>query len=116
MGGSVESARRHLGRLRVALTSASLREMEQAVPELEQAMVSLRELEARLGSGEAPEAGLTLALLALARETQLAQRLADRGRDLCQGRAMALAAAAGGYSASGKPAPLGPVSTIRIEG
>jgi len=115
MRGRVEDARRHLDRLRTALTSAFPRDIDEAMPELEQAIASIREVKAQLGGGGTPEAGLTADLTALAQDIQIAQRLTDRGREFWQRRARALAMA-GGYVATGQLAPLRPGATIRVEG
>ena len=120
MRASVEDARRYLDRLRVALASPSLRDIEEALPELARAVASMaasrKDLERKLESGQAPDAGLARDLTTLSREIGIARRLADRGVELCNGRAILLATAAGGYVASGKPAPLNLGWRIEIEG
>ena len=116
MRGNVENVRWHLDRLRAALTGPSPREIEEALPALAQAIATMRETEQRLAQGAAPERGLAAALAALTREIDLVQKLADRGLALYRNRALELAAQAGGYGATGLPAPLPPGATIQIEG
>lgn len=116
MQASVDEARRHLDRLRVALATPSPRDIEEVLPELGKAVASMKELEAKLGRGEAIDRGMAPDLLALSREIGIVRRLTDRGLELCNGWAVLLATAAGGYVASGKPAPLHPASSLEIEG
>lgn len=115
MQASVEDARRHLDRLRLALASPSPLEIAEIFPELEQAVLSMRELEQELVGGKAIKVGMALELSALLREIGIVRRLTDRGLELCAGWAVLLATAAGGYVASGKPAPLNPAPSLRIE-
>jgi hypothetical protein len=112
----VDDARKRLDRLRVALASPSPREIEEALPELEQAIASMQELERALASGEVPLENMALDLAALAREVGIVQRLTKHGLELCNGWAEMLATATGGYVSSGKPAPLDPASRIEIDG
>ncbi len=116
MQASVEDARRHLDRLRAALASPFPREIMGIFPELEQAVLSMRELEQELVRGKAMKASMALELIALSREIGIVRRLTDRGLELCNRRAVLLATEVGGYVASGKPAPLNPAPSLRIEG
>jgi hypothetical protein len=116
MRGSVENVRRHLGRLRAAMTAPSPRDIDDTLPVLAQAMAFLEETERKLAIGETPQRGLGAELAALSREIVLAQQLAERGLELYRGRARELAALAGGYGATGLPAPLPTAATIQIEG
>lgn len=115
MQASVEEARRHLNRLRMALASPSPREMQEILPELAKVVASLEELEREMARGESMNSSMALDLMELTREIGIVKRLTDRGVELCNGWAVLLATAAGGYVASGKPAPLHPASTVRIE-
>jgi hypothetical protein len=112
----VDDARRQLDRVREALASSDPQNLADVLPELESAVASVRQLEQTLAKGETPEAGLSLDLAALAQELSIAQRLLERGQELCCARAILVAIAAGGYGASGQPAALRPGSSIRIEG
>ena len=116
MQASVEEARRHLDRLREALASPSPREIEEILPDLGKAVASLQELEQKLAQGEITNPSMALELIALSREIGLVRRLTDHGLELCNGWAVLLATATGGYVASGKPAPLNPGSSLKIEG
>ncbi|HEV2201622.1 MAG TPA: hypothetical protein VGR73_17515 [Bryobacteraceae bacterium] len=116
MQASVEGTRRQLDRMRVALVLPFPREIEEALPELEQAVASMRELERALASGTAPAGSMAVDLAALAREVGVVERLTEGGRELTNGWAAILATAAGGYVSSGKPAPLNAASSIRIDG
>ncbi len=116
MQASVDEARRHLNRLRIALASPSPRDIEDALPELTQAVISLQELEREVARGKSMNSSMALDLMELSREIGIVKRLTDRGLELCNGWAVLLATAAGGYVASGKPAPLHPAPTMRIEG
>jgi hypothetical protein len=116
MRARVDDTRRHLNRLRVALATPSPRGIEEALPDLAQAVASMKELERELERGEKMNSSMALELIALSREIGIVRRLTDRGLELCNGWAVLLATAAGGYVASGKPAPLRPASTLRIEG
>lgn len=116
MQARLDDARRKLDFLRVALASPSPQVIEAALPELEGAVASMREVERALASGEAPDKSLAGDLAALAREVGIVGRLTHQGLALCTGWAEMLAAAAGGYVSSGKPAPLTPASSIAIEG
>ena len=116
MRGSVESIRRHLARLRAAMTTSAARDIADALPALAQAITTLEETERQLASGETPERGLLAALAALSREINVTQQLADQGLALYRTRALEFSALAGGYSATGLPAPLPAGATIRIEG
>jgi len=125
MRSAVDDARRQLDRLREALLSPSPQDLEEAMPELARAIASMETSTYALKKapvcGEAPDAGLLDAglrndLEALCRELRVAQKLLDRGRELCAARAMFVATAAGGYGASGKPSALRPSSSIKIEG
>jgi hypothetical protein len=90
--------------------------MEEALPEVEKAVALLRELQQELAGGAAPSASLAADLIALSREIGMVQRLTDRGREICDGWAVLLATATGGYLSSGRPAPLHPACSLRIEG
>lgn len=120
MRPSVNRVRERLGHLRRALISPSPQEWEAALPELARAIASMeastQECKERLALGEAPEAGLRVDLRELRQEIGIAQKLLDRGRELCSARAILVATAAGGYSKSGEPAALRPGVTIRVEG
>jgi hypothetical protein len=116
MRARVDEARRQLDRMRAALASSDPREMAELLPQLENAVSSLQQLEQTLAHGHTPEPGLSLDLAVLSRELSIVQRLLKRGQELCSARAILVATAAGGYSASGRPAALCPGSTIRIEG
>jgi hypothetical protein len=116
MRACVEDVRGRLARLRVALTSANPQDLAAAAPELEDAVAMVAELERKCAQGAAPEAGLSRDLAGLARDLAIVERLLDRGRELCNARAILVATAAGGYGASGKPAALRPGSSIAIEG
>jgi hypothetical protein len=108
MQASVDNARRHIDRLRVALASPSPRDIEEVLPEMELAVASMKELEQELARGGVATASLALDLIALSREISVVERLTDHGLEQCQGWAALLATAAGGYVASGEPAPLKP--------
>ncbi len=134
MPSPIADVRRQLDRLRVALASPSHGEIRNALADLTAALKSLQELERALtpaqakhigfakdtgfasDTGLAKDMGFARELAALAAEIGSTQRLADRGLELCGRWAVSLAAAAGGYLASGKSAPLSPAATIRIEG
>jgi hypothetical protein len=116
MQASVDEARRHLDRLREALASPSPRAVDEILPDLRKAVASLHELERKLTQGEITNPNLALELIALSREIGAVRRLTDHGLELCNGWAVLLATAAGGYVASGKPAPLNPGSSLKIEG
>ena len=107
MRASIDNVRRHIDRLRIALASPSPRDIEEILPEMERAVASMKELERELARGEVATASLALDLMALAREISIVERLTDHGLELCQGWAVLLATAAGGYVASSKP-PLKP--------
>ena len=79
-------------------------------------MTAVEETGRRLASGEAAERGLKPALTALMCEIRLAQQLADQGLALYRNRAMELAALAGGYGATGFPAPVPTGATITLKG
>lgn len=115
MQASVQDARRHLDRLRIALASPSWREIQDILPDLAKAVESMKQLEREWTPGKASNAGMALELIALSREIGNVQRLTKRGLELCSGWAVLLAGA-GGYLASGMPAPLDPASNLRIEG
>ncbi len=120
MRDSVDDARRQLDRLREALTSPSPKDLEGTIPELERAVqamaASVGRMQQDIAQGKAIDAALRHDVAALSGEIGVVQRLLDRGRELCKGRAILVAIAAGGYGASGKPAPLRPSSSIKIEG
>jgi hypothetical protein len=116
MRGNVDNVRRHLARLREAMTGSSPHAIDEALPELAKAMMIVQKIEQRLANGEAPDRALRATLPVLVREIGLTQQLADRGLALYRNRAMELAALAGGYGATGLPAPLPVGATIRIEG
>jgi hypothetical protein len=120
MRASLDATRRQLDRLREALISPSPQDLEAAIPEFACSIAAMetsaREMEAALSRGEAPPPELRAELAALCEELSVAQKLLDRGRELCAARSILVATAAGGYGASGKPAELRPGSSIRIEG
>jgi len=116
MQARVEDARRQLDRLRVALLSPSPRDIEEALPEVERAVTSMKELERALANGGVPAANMAVDLAALAREVGVVRRLTNGGLELSNGWAAMLAAAAGGYVSSGKPAPLNPASSLDVDG
>ena len=116
MRGSVDSVRRHLAQLREAMIGSSPRAIDEALPELAKAIAVVQEMEQKLASGETPDRALRAALPVLMREISMTQQLADQGLALYRNRAMELAALAGGYGATGLPAPAPVGATIRIEG
>jgi hypothetical protein len=116
MRGSVDSVRRNLAHLRDALTGSSPHAIDEALPELAKAMTTVQEIEQKLASGETPDRALRAALPVLMREISRTQQLADQGLALYRNRAMELAVLAGGYGATGLPAPAPVGATIRIEG
>jgi len=116
MRGSVDDVRRRLSRLRDAMTGASPRGIDEALLELPRAIAEIQETGRRLGNGEAPEPGLKAALPSLLQEIGLTLQLADQGLALYRNRAAEIAALAGGYGATGLPAPVPAAPTIRIEG
>jgi hypothetical protein len=116
MRGNVEHVRRRLDSLRAAMTGRSPSDIEETLSALAQAIAAMEQTQQRLAQGEMPDRGLASALTALAREIGLVQQLADYGLALYRNRARELAAQAGGYAATGLPAPLPTGATIRIEG
>ena len=116
MRGRVDNVRQHLAHLREAMTGSSPCEIHEALPELARAAAIVQEIERELASGQAPDCALRAALPVLVREIGMTQRLADHGLALYRSRAMELAALAGGYGATGLPAPVPVGATIRIEG
>src|SRR5690348_15014133 len=104
----VQSARRRMGAVCATLLSSSPEEILSSLPELEEAISCLHEVEQDLrgpsGLSKRPE--LRNALTALQLDVRLAQRLAENGGALVRGWAKLLAAAAQGYEATGEPVPL----------
>jgi hypothetical protein len=113
-----ESIRRRLQALRMALLSPSPEEIVNCMPALEQAIPSGPELELELPDDRDPQARLEIriALHALQSDLQIARRLIERSAALHQGWATLLAAAVGGYVASGAPTPLTAAGTVSLEG
>jgi predicted nucleic acid-binding Zn-ribbon protein len=116
MRASVDRVRRQMDRLRAALISPSPKDLEAALPELERAVASMAASLEEMLRGKQIDAGLQRDVAALSAEIAVVQRLLDRGQELCRGRAILIATAAGGYQASGNPAPLRPGCSIQIEG
>lgn len=116
MRGSVQHVRRSLARLQEALQGSSPYEIGEALPVLREAITAVEETGRRLAGGEVPEHGLKPALIALTCEIGMAQQLADQGLALYRSRAMEVAALAGGYGATGLPAPVPTGVTIKLEG
>jgi hypothetical protein len=114
----IQSTRRHMDALRIALLSPSPEEIVNCLPALEEAVSSLHQLEKELLDNNNPQARLEIrvALQALQNDLQIARRLIEHGAALYRGWANLLAAAAGGYVATGAPAPLAAVGTVSLEG
>ena len=128
----IQSTRRQLDAVRIALLSPSPEEIVSCLPALEEAVFSLQQLEKELLGDSNPQAVPTqsatglpegqaqpeirVALQALQNDLQIAKRLIEHGAALHQGWAKLLAAAAGGYVATGAPAPLTVPGTVSIEG
>ena len=135
----VQRARRHVDALRVALQSTSPEDLARCIPELEEAVACLQGIEHSLRGPSAkvqpaiePPAGPAKAgranqewepklpmaqqLHSLNRELEIAQRLVIHGTAFCDGWARMLGSAAGGYGASGDPAPLSAPGTVLING
>lgn len=114
----IQSIRRRLDALRIALLSPSPEEIVNCLPALEEAVPSCQQLELELPDDSDPLARLEIriALHALQSDLQIAGRLIEHGAALHQGWAMLLAAAVGGYVATGAPAPLTAAGTVSLEG
>ena len=114
----VQRARWSVGALREALLTPSPEQISGCLPALEESVSALRQLERELDSERNPQTRreLRAALSALAGDLRIARRLIEHGAALYQGWANLLAAAAGGYVASGQPAPLTAPGTLSLEG
>jgi hypothetical protein len=113
----IQSTRRRLDALRIALLSPSPEEIVSCLPALEDAVSSLQLAKELLGHRNPPlQPEMRAGLQALKSDLQIARRLIERGAALHQGWAQLLAAAAGGYVATGAPAPLTAAGTVSLEG
>jgi len=107
---AISDAADAVSRVRTALLSCSLEELEQAIPALTESARHLRSLEKRLGSAplalnSAGRGAILQDLAALKRGLESATRLVQSGEALQQGWIRLLGAAAG-YTASGGAASL----------
>lgn len=114
----VQSARRNIEALRVALQSPVQEDVASSLPCIEEALSCLQAIQQRLADQKLPEgvrAGLEKELRALSQELDIAQRLVVHGKAFCESWGRMLAAQAGGYVSTGDPAPLQTDGSISVK-
>jgi hypothetical protein len=110
MLSQVKRARGHLAAVRAQVLSSSPEEVEQCIPELNEAIACLQGME------PGRDASLLAELRGLKFEIGVISRLVARSAEFYQGWAKVLAAVAAGYTVTGDPAPLTAPGAISVKG
>jgi hypothetical protein len=116
MRTNINSARKQVAALRLALISASPEPIEECLPRLVEAGAHLGLVEQALRTGRVSDPDLILELNALKGELRAAGKLVAFGLAFYQGWGRLLASSTAGYTPAGEAAPLVASGTVSVRG